>query len=89
MPTIFFSYFLHDAAIAEDFEERILRDVAPRARAEESVESWTLHSAQGWPRSSDDAPDYVCVVDVADLELWSSGGRTDHRSGRTRPGRSG
>ena len=72
MPTVFFSYFLHDAVIAEEFEERILRDVAPRARAEESVERWTLRRVTGWPGSSDDAPDYICVVEVSDLGLWSS-----------------
>lgn len=72
MPTVFFSYCLHDAVRAEDFEERILREVAPRARAEESVESWTLHRVNGWPGSSDDAPEYICVVEVSDLGLWSS-----------------
>jgi hypothetical protein len=89
MPTVFFSYFLHATVLAEEFEERILRDVAPRARAEESVERWTLHPANGWPGSSEDAPDYICVVEVSDLQLWSSGAsasisETHGSSGRSR-----
>jgi hypothetical protein len=71
MPTVFFAYFLKDAASGEEFEHRILRDVAPRALAEETVEAWNLHRTTGWPGSSDDAPDFICVVDVADLDLWS------------------
>jgi hypothetical protein len=65
MPTIFFSYFLKDRSAAAEFDQRILRDVAPRALAEESVEGWTLHRINSWPGASDDAPDYICVVDVA------------------------
>lgn len=72
MARIFFSYFLKDATVSEEFESRILRDVAPRALAEESVERWTLHRTEVWPGSSDDAAEYICVVDVADLDLWSS-----------------
>jgi hypothetical protein len=72
MPTIFFSYFLKDGSVAAEFDQRILGDVAPRALAEESVEAWTLHRINSWAGGSDDAPDYICVVDVADLERWSS-----------------
>jgi hypothetical protein len=71
MPSVFFSYFLNSAAVRAEFELRILRDVAPRALAEESVEAWTLHRTSAWPGDSDDAPDYICVVEVADLDLWS------------------
>lgn len=72
MPTVFFSYYLKDRSTTGEFERQIFRDVAPRAMAEESVEAWTLHRIQSWPGGSDDAPDYICVVEVFDLELWSS-----------------
>ena len=72
MPTVFLSYYLHDRSTLEDFEGHIFRDVAPRAMAEESVEAWTLHRIRSGPGGSEDAPDYICVVEVSDLRLWSS-----------------
>jgi hypothetical protein len=71
VPTVFFLYFLRGTAVREEFEQRILRDVAPRALAGETVESWRLQRTTGWAGGSDDAPDYICVVEVADLDLWS------------------
>ena len=43
MPTVFFSYYLDYQSSAEEFERQIFRDVTPRALAEESARSWTLH----------------------------------------------
>ena len=43
-----------------------------RAVHEESVKRWTLHRTEVWLGSSDDAPEYICVVDVADVDRWSS-----------------
>lgn len=72
MPTVFFSYSLHADTDAAQFERQILTDVAPRALAEESVQQWLLHRVTPWPGASEDAPDYVCVVDVGDLRSWSA-----------------
>ena len=72
MASVFFHYFLRDGASAEEFEQQILGHVAPRALAEQSVENWSLHRNGRWPGSSDHAPDYICVVEVGDLRLWSS-----------------
>jgi hypothetical protein len=71
VPTAFFLYLVRGAVVREEFEQRILGDVAPRALAEETVESWRLHRTTGWAGGSDDAPDCICFVEVADLDLWS------------------
>jgi len=47
--------------------------VAPAARSEQSVLDWKLHRKLDWPGSSDDEPDFVCVVDITDLRVWSDG----------------
>jgi hypothetical protein len=73
MPTVFFSYYLRDPTESDQFIERINREVAPAALAEETVVDWTLHRSLDWPGSSDDRPDFVCVVDVTDLRAWSGG----------------
>lgn len=72
MARVFFSSFSRDTADPEEFEVRMLRDVAPRALAEGSVERWRLHRTMVWPGGRDDAPEYICVVDVADLDIWAS-----------------
>jgi hypothetical protein len=72
-PRVFFSYSLRDPAEADQFIERINREVAPAALAEETVLDWKLHRSLDWPGSSDDRPDFVCVVDIADLRVWSDG----------------
>jgi hypothetical protein len=53
--------------------ERITTEVKPAALAEESVLEWKLHRSVDWPGSSDDRPDFVCVVDITDLRVWSDG----------------
>lgn len=32
-----------------------------------------LHRTEPWPGGSDGVPDYICVVEVTDLSLWSAG----------------
>jgi hypothetical protein len=71
MATVFFHYFLREDADAGQFEQQILTAVAPRALAEASVESWVLHRCEPWTGASDEIPDYICVVGVANLPLWS------------------
>lgn len=71
MSRVFFSYFLRDAASAEEFERQILRDVAPDALAHQTVQGWTLHRTMPWAGGSFASPDYVCVVDVTDVRRWS------------------
>jgi hypothetical protein len=73
MATVFFSYFLAEGISGEDFERRILAEVAPVALAEESVLDWRLHRTIDWPGSSDAGADYVCLVCVTDLPAWSEG----------------
>jgi hypothetical protein len=73
MPRVFFSYYLADAGAAEEFVRRITAEVAPAALGEETVLDWRLHRALDWPGSSDDRPDFVCVVDITDLQAWSDG----------------
>jgi hypothetical protein len=71
MPRVFFSYYLHDPAAADALVERLETNVEPAARGEQSVLDWKLHRKLDWPGSSDDEPDFVCVVDIADVRLWS------------------
>ena len=71
MPRVFYSYYLSDSGAAEPFVEAMRTDVGPAAIAEETVLNWSLHRTLEWPGSSDDAPEFVCVVDVADLRTWS------------------
>lgn len=73
MATVFFLYVLGAGSDPAEFERRIMADVAPRALAEESVAGWTLHRGEPWPGTSDDGPDYVCVVEVESLERWAHG----------------
>jgi hypothetical protein len=73
MPRVFFSYYLADPTTADVFVERIETEVAPAARAEESVLDWKLHQTLDWPGTTDDEPDFVCVVDITDLRVWSDG----------------
>jgi hypothetical protein len=73
MPRIFFSYYLADAGATEEFLRRIASEVAHAARGEESVLGWSLHRTVDWPGSSDQRPDFVCVVDITDLRAWSTG----------------
>ncbi|HTU84031.1 MAG TPA: hypothetical protein VMF57_00580 [Solirubrobacteraceae bacterium] len=73
MPRVFFAYFLRDPGAAHEFGERIEADVKPAALGEESVLSWNLHRSVDWPGSSENRPDFVCVVDVTDLRAWSDG----------------
>ena len=71
MPRVFFSYYLSDPGAADRFVHAMTEHVAPAARAEESVLAWNLHRTLDWPGSSDDEPNFVCVVDIADLQRWS------------------
>jgi hypothetical protein len=73
MPRVFFMYYLRDPAASSEFIERAEREVAPAALGEESVLDWKLHRSLDWPGSSDDRPDFVCVVDITDLRVWSDG----------------
>lgn len=73
MPRVFFSYYLRDPTAADDFLTRMEAHVAPAARGDESVADWKLHRSIDWPGSSDDGPDFVCVVDVTNLRLWGDG----------------
>jgi hypothetical protein len=72
MSIVFFSYFLQDGASGEEFEQRIMADVAPAARAHESVLDWRLHRTVPWPGSSDEGADYVSVAEVTGLPAWSA-----------------
>lgn len=71
MPRVFFSYYLSDSGTAERFVDAMHDQVAPAARAEQSVLAWNLHRTLDWPGSSGDEPDFVCVVDISDLRRWS------------------
>ena len=72
MANVFFTYYLNDGADSREFEEQILSEVGPRAIAEPSVKQWVLHRTRAWIGASEDAPDYVCVVEVDDLERWAT-----------------
>jgi hypothetical protein len=71
MPRVFFSYYLRDGAAVDLLFERLKTQVAPAARGEVSVLDWKLHRKLDWPGSTDNEPDFVCVVDIADLRVWS------------------
>ena len=71
MATVFFFYFLRDAADAAEFERTVVNDVLPDALAHPTVLDWKLHRAVDWPGASAEYADYVCVVPVSDLAVWS------------------
>jgi hypothetical protein len=73
MPRVFFSYYLSDPAAADTLANRLETEVGPAARGEESVLNWKLHRTLDWPGSTEDEPDFVCVVDITDLRVWSDG----------------
>jgi hypothetical protein len=73
LPRVFFHFYLRDDVEAPAFEGSMLGGVRPAALAEESVLSWSLHRTVDWPGSSAEGPDYVSVVDVTDLDVWSDG----------------
>jgi hypothetical protein len=71
MPRVFFSYHLRDGAAVDALLEWLNTQVAPAARGEASVLDWKLHRKLDWPGSTDNEPDFVCVVDIAELRAWS------------------
>jgi hypothetical protein len=75
MAIVLYSYYLRDPAAREELERVPLKHVAPRARGEETVERWTLHRSIDLPGGAADGPDYVSVVEVADMKRWAAGGQ--------------